>query len=188
MRMTHWLLVAALSLPLAAHADDGAGEKRDTDAKESKEGGSGLTDSEKVEKTRDHVDAMRGVLSDVLKKLEEARASNDVIKLNCVIEKLTQVKGLLKVAETASVALEEAVAKRESDAAEHEYTKISIARQKTDQLRNEAEACVGDVGADAGGETEVEVEEPEDLPANRVALDKPFVPSVVRPPASSPTG
>ncbi len=186
MRPIRWLIVVALSLPLVAQAAEDAAPPSDDDGKEA---GSGLSDGEKVEKTRGHVDAMRSVLSDVLKKLEEARESKDVIKLNCVNEKLTQVKGLLKVAETASVALEEAVAKRESDAAEHEFTKISIARQKTDQLRNEAEACVGDVGADALGETDVEVEEPEGLPAGtNVALDKPFVPSVVRPPPASPTG
>lgn len=185
MRTRHWLLVVALSFPAAAQAE-GEGSAALPGGKEA---GSGLSDSEKVEKTREYVDAMRNVLSDVFKKLEEARASNDVIKLNCVNIALTQVKGLLKVAETASVSLEEAVAKREKDAAEHEFTKITIAKQQTDQLRTDAEACVGDVGADAQGETDVEVEEPEGLPAGtNVSLDKPFVPSVVRPPPASPTG
>lgn len=192
MRPIHWLIVVALSLPLVAGAEEAAAPRTDdggtkTDGDLDK--GSGLSGSEKVEKARDHVDAMRSVLSDVLKKLEEARESKDVIKLNCVNAALTNVKGLLKVAEGASVLLEEAVAKREDDAAEHEFTKITISRQKTDQLRNEAEACVGDVGGDALGETDVEVEEPEGLPpGTNVAQDKPFVPSVVRPPAASPTG
>ena len=51
---------------------------------------------------------MRG---DVLKSLEEARSEKDVLKLNCVNEKLTQIKGLLRVVQQSDVSLQEAVAK-----------------------------------------------------------------------------
>ena len=75
---------------------------------------------------------MRSALSDVLGRLEEARATKDVVKLNCVNEKLTQVKGLLRISEQSDVALQEAVARKDTTAAEHEYTKVTIARDKVD--------------------------------------------------------
>ncbi len=76
-----------------------------------------------------------GFFKDLGKKLEEARDSKDVVKLNCVNEKLTQIKGLLRIAEQADIALQEAVAKRETSGAQHEYTKVAIANDKVRQLR-----------------------------------------------------
>ena len=55
---------------------------------------------------------MREILSRVLKHLEEAREERDVIKLNCVNEKLTAIKGLLKISEQADVSMQEALARR----------------------------------------------------------------------------
>src|ERR1700744_4503707 len=54
---------------------------------------------------------LAGPLKDVLKSLEEARSEKDVLKLNCVNEKLTQIKGGLRVVQQADLTLQEAVAK-----------------------------------------------------------------------------
>ena len=182
----HWRPPAAGAPPAATRAAAPAAPKVDKDIELKFEKATDLSDQEKVEKAREHIDRMRSVLSEVLKKLEEARDSKDVIKLNCVNEKLTQVKGLLKISENADIALEEAVAKRESDTAEHEYTKIVIARQKVDQLRTEAEECIGEVVIGLDDDTIVEVEEPEGLPETDPTTDPPLPPTVVRPPPASP--
>ncbi len=123
-----------------------------------------IPDPEKIKKSAESVAKMRSALKDVLGKLEEARNSKDVVKLNCVNEKLTQIKGLLRISEQSDIALQEAVAKRESSTSEHEYTKVSIAVVKVNQLRAEAEQCIGQLAfrTDENGTTEVE--EPEDLP------------------------
>jgi hypothetical protein len=146
----------------------------------------GLADPEKLSRSNANVGQMRQALKLVLTKLEDARASKDVIKLNCVNEKLTNIKGLLRISEQADVALQEAVARREDQAADHEFTKVAIARQRVDQLRAEAEQCVGLLAFETGP-TEVIVEEPADLPALDPTKTVPPPPVVNRPPAASST-
>jgi len=125
------------------------------------------------------------VATDVLGRLEEARATKDVVKLNCVNEKLTQVKGLLRISEQSDVALQEAVSKRDSTAAEHEYSKISIARNKVGQLRTEAEQCIGQLAFRTDENLTVEVEVPNGLPEDPTN-PPPLAPVTSRLPPASP--
>ena len=126
--------------------------------------GSNLSDPEKIRRSSEAVGKMRGALKTVLVKLEEARNSKDVVKLNCVNEKLTQIKGLLRISEQSDIGLQEAVAKKESTTAEHEYTKVSIAVVKVNQLSAEAEECIGQLAFRTDENATTEVEEPDDLP------------------------
>jgi len=147
---------------------------------------SGLSDSEKQEKASQYTSEMKGVLTQVLALLKEAREDKDVIKVNCVNEKLTKIKGLIRIAEQADITLQEAIAKGERDAATHEFHKISISHQKVRILKTEAEQCIGEL-AFAVGKTSVEVEVdketvPDDDPTDVELPDTP----VFRPPAASP--
>ncbi len=126
--------------------------------------GSTLSDPEKIRRSAEAVAKMRTALKDVLVKLEEARNSKDVVKLNCVNEKLTQIKGLLRISEQSDIALQESVAKKESATAEHEYTKVSIAVVKVNQLSAEAEECIGQLAFRTDENATTDVEEPDDLP------------------------
>lgn len=128
-------------------------------------GASQVSDPEKVRQSGEAVTRMRTQLKDVLAKLEEARNSKDVVKLNCVNEKLTQIKGLLRISEQSDVQLQEAVARKETTTAEHEFTKVSIARGKVDQLRAEAEDCIGQLAFRTDENLSVEVEVPDYLPS-----------------------
>jgi hypothetical protein len=107
-------------------------------------------------------------MKQVLSRVEEARNEKDIVKLNCVNEKLAQIKQILNVAEGADIALQEAVAKADAGA-DAEYSKIAIARGKADQLRSEAEECIGQLAFVVDERTSVEVQQPEDLP-QRVGL------------------
>jgi hypothetical protein len=146
-----------------------------------KAGGKVLTDAEKVEKASDHVVKMKAAMKGVLRRVEDARNEKDVVKLNCVNEKLTQVKGLLKVAEQADVALSESIA-RKDDSADTEFQKISMARAKIEQLRSEADQCIGQLAYVVDSETSVEVEQPENLPSLDVTRRQPPPEPVVSPP------
>lgn len=143
-----------------------------------------LSGPEKLDRAEGHLIRMKQVLKQVIARLEDARREKDVVKLNCVNEKLTQVKGLLKVSEQADIALQEAVARRD-EAADSELQKVSIARVKVDQLRVEAEECIGQLAFAVDEKTTVEVEQPKDLPDRDVTLRElpPLV--VVRPPPAS---
>jgi hypothetical protein len=141
----------------------------------------GLTDQEKIEKASEHVVKMKASMKAVLRRVEDARNEKDVVKLNCVNEKLTQVKGLLKVAEQADVALSEAIA-RKDESADTEFQKISMARTKIEQLRGEADQCIGQLAYVVDSETSVEVEQPDNLPSLDVTRRQPPPEPVVSPP------
>jgi hypothetical protein len=142
--------------------------------------------SEMINRAGQALERMRGVLRDTLSKLEEARNSKDVVKLNCVNEKLTQVKGLLRISEQADIALEEDAAKKEELAAQHEYTKVSIASEKVMVLRTEAEQCIGQLAFRTDQNVNVEVEVPTNLPNADPTIVALTPPPPNRPPPSSP--
>ena len=116
-----------------------------------------VPDEEKSVRTKRAVDNMRGALSKVLRYLEEAREQRDVLKLNCVNEKLTAIKGLLRVSEQAYTEMMTALATKDVTVAQHEYEKIMIANGKTDELSAESEVCIGELAV-YSGQTSVTVE------------------------------
>lgn len=101
--------------------------------------------------------------------LAEARGNNDIIQLNCVNEKLTQLKGLLKLSENASLAMYEAIAAGSQDEINHQYTKVAVAHQKSASLKAEAEQCVGELSV-YSGQTEVQVEIDDSITSNDPTL------------------
>jgi len=145
-----------------------------------------VPDPQKLERSNQALGTMREVLRQVLGKVEEARRTKDVVKLNCANEKLTQIKGLLRISEQAEVSLQEALSTKETATSEHEYTKVMIARQKVGQLRSEAEECIGQLAFRTDENLFVEVEEPENLPGGDPTRPPPPTDVVVRPPAASP--
>jgi len=148
---------------------------------------SDVPDSEKLRRSSEALTRMREALRDVLGKVEEARRTKDVVKLNCANAKLTQIKGLLRISEQADVALQEAVARKEPTAAEHEFTKVMIADQKVTQLRADAEQCIGQLAFRTDENLSVEVEEPDNLPGGDPTNPAPPDDIIVRPPPASPT-
>ncbi len=180
MRIVSLALVVLLSTTVFAQ-DKPAGAD-DTDFAKA----ASLSGAEKQDRARSYLDEMRDVLGHVLKLLKEAREEKDVIKVNCVNEKLTSIKGLIRISEQAGMTLQEALAKGEKDTASHEFHKISISHQKIRVLRSEAEQCVGEL-AFAVGKTTVEVEVDKDQVPEQDPTDVklPETP-VIRPPAASP--
>lgn len=112
---------------------------------------------EKKDRVEKMVGEQRKTLARVTEILAGARASKDIVQLNCVNEKLTQVKGLLKISEQASLQMYEAIASAANDLVNHEYTKVVVAHQKSQVLRAEAEQCVGENSV-YSGDTSVDVE------------------------------
>jgi hypothetical protein len=77
-----------------------------------------------------------------------ARKEKDVIKLNCVNDKLVQVKPQMNIADTAEAELESA---READRVAI-FEGISVAAESVHRLREEADQCIGEPTS-TGGET-----------------------------------
>jgi hypothetical protein len=123
-------------------------------------------DAEKLEAAADNIARMKSALKQVLTRAEQARSDKDVVKLNCVNEKLTQIKSLIGVAERADIALHESIAQKDTGS-EAEFSKIAIARTKVDGLRADSEKCIGQLAYNVATQTTVEVEQPGDLPGTR---------------------
>jgi hypothetical protein len=146
-------------------------------------------DGERTRRAAEAILAMRASLRQVTSKAEDARNEKDVVKLNCVNEKLVQMKGLLKVAEQSEAALKEAIATNEQLAGA-EFAKIGIARSKVDGLGNDAQSCIGQLAYVVDEKTTVQVQQPVDQPepdtsgSYRPPLP-PGPPPVIRPPSAS---
>jgi hypothetical protein len=146
---------------------------------------SSLSAAEQLTQGRAFLDGMKDSLARVSKLADEARKDKDVIRLNCINEKLVAVRGLLSIAETSFTALEDAVEKDDTEERNHEFTKISIASTKVNELKTEAELCAGEVTIYSGDtvvDTTVDPSVPEDDPT---VEDDPG-PEIVRPTETSP--
>jgi hypothetical protein len=88
----------------------------------------------------------RGLLEDFLRDLlrirQDAERQEDLGLLNLVIQKRSEIKGLLKVVEDASAALERAQARKDAGAAQGEFRRIVIARRQAERFFAEVEAAL----------------------------------------------
>lgn len=91
-------------------------------------------DLAKMEATRDQV----------RRQLMEARAQRDVVKTLCLNDKLSQLNVAIASAQERHDALAAAVKSNDTDLATHEYTILSVLRQRSDQLQGEANQCLGE--------------------------------------------
>ena len=121
---------------------------------------------EREGRARRVVEQMRQLAGQVEKLSGQARSEKDIVKLNCVNEKLNQVRGLVKVSEQAEADLKEANARREDEQSQHAFTKLGIAGKKVSQLRQDAEQCIGQLAYYNDEKTQVDVEIPPGLPSD----------------------
>jgi hypothetical protein len=127
---------------------------------------------------------MRDVLKRVVQLQGIARKQKDVIKLNCVNDKLLQVKQLVNIGEANKTNLEEAVARDDESGRYDFYSNVTIANEQVQTLSAEAEQCIGqDLSFLGPTETTVEGGNEPDDPTD---LGEPDFPSVEPVPVSSP--
>jgi hypothetical protein len=119
-----------------------------------------LSPADMIAEAEKLITTMQASLKKVVQLQQIARKQKDVIKLNCVNDKLLQVKQLLNIAEAASTNMHEAIAQDDEGGRYHEFGKIVIAEQQVRVLAGEAENCIGEELVFLGP-TEVEVDEPE---------------------------
>lgn len=110
-----------------------------------------------VGEAKKSLEEMRAALSRAMDVLAKARESKDVIRLNCVNEKLTPMKGILKIAEDAMIGLQENIATGNVEAASYEFSKIRISHEKVSTLLVQAINCIG-AEATYTGETDIEMD------------------------------
>lgn len=87
----------------------------------------------------------------VFKAVAQAQKDKDTILLACLNEKLTGLKTLLNVTQNSDIALRDALARDNLDAAEHEIQRLVLAREQAHLLIAGADACIPSSGSAATG-------------------------------------
>ena len=102
-----------------------------------------LSPREMTQQTEERLQQMESVLRRVIELQTGAREQKDIIKLNCVNDKLLQVKQLLNIAESARNDMLVAITAGSSDAHD-KYVQVTISKEKVTGLRAETEGCIGE--------------------------------------------
>ena len=129
---------------------------------------------------------IRQMSAQVVTGLDEAKGRKDFARINCIGEVLTAVKGLARLTEQNATSLRERVAAKDRAGAEHEYVKITIARNKVIDMHAQSRSC-GGASAETvfEGAPQIEKAFDADLPRENpsAGLEVPAI--VVEPPPSA---
>lgn len=123
----------------------------------------------------------------IRKQLETARQQRDVVKTLCLNDKLNQIDVAIRSARERRQALESAAGRNDVDLANHEFTILTVLRQRTDQLTAEANQCIGQeagfIGESAVTSTidpTIPKDDPYTYPNFNVIIDPPACSSCIR--------
>jgi len=150
-----------------------------------------LTPEEMVAQARQYQQGMGLVLQRIQTLQETARRQKDIIKLNCVADKLVQTKANVGIADQALNALQDNVARADEGGRTHEFTRLTIINQKVQVLGAEAENCIGEDLSFVGA-TRIDVDVDPNIPRDDPTQPATPVTAIDRPPpdrapASSPS-
>lgn len=116
-----------------------------------------LTPEEQLVESGKHLTRMQGAATGIRKMLAEARRQRDVVKTLCLNDKLSQIDVAVRTARDRRAQLEAAIKRRDAEQSNHEFTILTVLRQRSEQLVAEANQCIGEESAFIG-DTEVGVE------------------------------
>ena len=102
-----------------------------------------LSPAEELSQSEGFITRMDASRTGVRRQLETARAQRDVVKTLCLNDKLNQLDVALRNAQERREALAAAAQRSDADLASHEFTILSVLRQRSDQLTAEAQQCIG---------------------------------------------
>ncbi len=139
-----------------------------------------LTPQQQLTQADGDMAKMEQARSNVRRQLMEAREQRDVVKTLCLNDKLTQLNVAIASAQERRDALAAAVKRGDKDLSTHEFTILSVLRQRSDQLATEANQCVGEevgvVGQSSVTTTidkNLPEEDPSEYPTFTVVVDPP---------------
>ncbi len=113
-----------------------------------------LADAERL------IDDMRATLTRAVEVQTQAREKKDIIRLNCVNDKVMQIKELLNIADEARNELMAAVTAGDEDTRYHHHNQVKIASESATSLLADTDACVGEELSFLGP-TDVDAEGPD---------------------------
>jgi hypothetical protein len=144
-----------------------------------------LSPQETQSQSKDYYKKMQDTQRRILQLQSKAKKDKDMVKLNCVNDKLTQLNGHMTVTNQSMATLSLDISKSDDTARQHEFTRITILYQKVVTLGTEAEQCIGEDVSYVGA-TRVDVEIDPSIPPTDPTIPDLPVPVVTRPPEASP--
>lgn len=156
------LMVTALSGSLYAEDEPAKPEAKkdpaDTADKAEAKKARPLTAEEIAKKSNELGEQMSQDLVHVSRLQQKARKEKDVIKLNCVNDKLVQMKAMMNLADDKRTLITDSLTLGNGRAPEH-FTDYTQSASDIHKLREEADVCVG-VGPDYVGDSKLNVSNP----------------------------
>jgi hypothetical protein len=122
-----------------------------------------LTPAEQLNQTDAMMTRMEGAANGVRKQLQQAREQRDVVKTLCLNDKLSQADVAIRSARDRKTNLQAAAARNDVELSNHEFTILTVLRQRAEQLTAEANQCIGEEAAFIG-ETKVSTQIDPTLP------------------------
>ncbi len=104
----------------------------------------------------------------VRRQLDAARQGRDVVRSLCLSDKLSQVDVAARSARDRQSALQAATQRGDAELSNHEFTILTVLRQRTEQLGAEANQCIGEEVAFVGQTQVVSTVDP-NLPGDDTA-------------------
>jgi hypothetical protein len=147
-----------------------------------------LTADEMLKQSREYFKSMDETVKRINQLQDQSKRQKDIIRLNCVTDKLVQSKVNMTIAQQAMGALQESITRADEGGRAHEFTRLTIVNQKVLVLGTEAENCVGEDLSFVGA-TRIDVEVDPNLPQTDVTVPpEPTIDIIgTRPPEASPT-
>jgi hypothetical protein len=122
-----------------------------------------LSPTEQLSQSETFLVRMDSARNVVRKLLEQARAQRDVVKTLCLNDKLNQIDVAIRSARERRQSLELAAKRSDVDLSSHEFTILTVLRQRVEQLSAEANQCIGKE-VDVLGESAVTTSVDPDIP------------------------
>jgi hypothetical protein len=144
-----------------------------------------LSPAEELAQSEGFLARMDSARTSVRRQLETARAQRDVVKTLCLNDKLNQLDVAVRSARERRESLAAAAQRSDTDLANHEFTILSVLKQRGDQLMAEAQQCIGQ---EAGymGESAVNATIEPGIPPDPSKWDQPGGPVIVTNPVVDP--
>ena len=142
-----------------------------------------LSPQEEVAEADKMIGRMDQAATSVRKMLQQAREQRDVVKTLCLNDKLSQIDVATRSARDRKGSLQAAATRNDQELSNHEFTILTVLRQRAEQLTAEANQCIGEEAAFVG-ETKITTSVDPTLPGEETTT---FPPDDTQYPPTDPT-
>ncbi len=142
-----------------------------------------LSPQQQVVEADAQIGRMEQAATTVRKQLEQARAARDVVKTLCLNDKLSQIDVAIRSAKDRRQSLQLAAGRNDAEMSNHEFTILTVLRQRTEQLTAEANQCIGEEAV-LVGESKITTTIDPTLPDDPDTVTNPNDPGVISIPPS----